>query len=361
MKRSYGTGSVRTLPSGLVQLTMRVDMPDGTKGRKSFTGRTEKDARRKYREWIADGEQKKNNETFGEYIKRWYALYKEPNISPGSQHNYNLYIGHINDALGKKPINKITGFDVQAFFAAHPGLSKSAYGYYKIIFRAVFRLALSSGEIRKNPMDTVDVPDPPEKEPVYFGRKAVAKILEYAARDSFGPAVLIDLYTGVRPGELTGLMWSDIDLDERIITIRRTIGRVEGGGYGVRETTKSKRQRKVAIIPDLYDVLVGLRQRDNSIGYVLHDDSGKWLSPDQYRRRYEAFFRRLNKSLPEGCGVDRLSPHKCRHSFATYLLSSGASIRVVQNVLGHASVSTTQKYTHVDIEEGRDGLAKLKY
>ena len=66
---------------------------------------------------------------------------KEPHISPGSEHNYNLYIGHIKDALGQRKLSGIKPYDIQAFYAAHAGKSKSAYNYYSIVFRAVFRIA----------------------------------------------------------------------------------------------------------------------------------------------------------------------------------------------------------------------------
>ena len=362
-RRAPGDGSIRVLPSGKIEFTVSHEYPDGTRARKRFYGETQKDAKDKYRKWLTENQKpEETSDTFEYRVNTWYKLYKEPNISPGSAHNYNLYIGHLIEAFGVKKFASIKPYDIQAFYAANNKKSKSAINYYTIVLRAVFRLAEKSGDIRRNPMDSVEVTVPEEKEAKAFSKNDVEEIIQYAEKDPFGFAILTALYTGMRPGELAGLMWSDIDFKNQIITIRRTTGRVEGG-YGIREQTKTKRIRQVVIFPDLVEVLKSQYQTESNIGYVLHDRNGKWLSPDQLRRRYEAFFRRLNKRLAdEGKqAVKIMSPHKCRHTFGTYLIAGGANIRAVQNMLGHASLSTTQKYTHVDIEEGRRNITKLAY
>ena len=77
------------------------------------------------------------------------------------------------------------------------------------------------------------------------------------------------------------------------------------------------------------------------------------MTPGSFRRQYETFF----SALP----VRKLSPHKLRHTYATYLVRGGAELRAVQSILGHQSVAVTQIYTHVNVEDQRRAVGKLAY
>jgi len=80
---------------------------------------------------------------------------------------------------------------------------------------------------------------------------------------------------------------------------------------------------------------------------------GKPMTKDQFNYRYKKFIK--------ASGVEYKSGHKCRHSFATYLLNSGVNIHVVRELLGHSDIATTQIYTHVNTEDLKDNIIKLKY
>lgn len=77
------------------------------------------------------------------------------------------------------------------------------------------------------------------------------------------------------------------------------------------------------------------------------------MTPGSFRRQYDNFFK--------GLTVRRLSPHKLRHTYATYLIKGGAELRAVQTLLGHSSVKVTEIYTHVDTDDQRRASQKLAY
>ena len=82
-----------------------------------------------------------------------------------------------------------------------------------------------------------------------------------------------------------------------------------------------------------------------------------------YVRLYKQFFADLNMQL-EHDGIDAIpymSPHKCRHTFATYMLRSGADIRAIQSILGHTTLKTTEIYTEVDVDDLKSNIAKLNF
>ena len=361
-KRRNGDGSFRELKNGTIELAVTVELPDGSTDRKRFYGKSTKEARAKYEQWLRAGSPvQKKSEQLDHLIDTWYTVYKEPFISPGSRHNYKVYTQHIKaSTLGKKKVETIRAIDIQTFYAANSGKSKSSFNYYQIILNAAFELAIDNGLIQRNPIHSVKKPEKETAAPEIFSKQDVSKIIPFALTDEFGYAILLALYTGLRPGELQGLKWEDVDLQQGIITVRRTTGRCEGG-YGLRETTKTKKVRTVVIVDILWNVLQRQREMDRNAVFVLHDKTGHWLSPTQYTDRYRAFFERLNATLKFGEKVAVRSPHKCRHTFATFCLTGGANIRAVQDALGHSSLTTTQIYTHINIEDMKKSISNISY
>ena len=128
--------------------------------------------------------------------------------------------------------------------------------------------------------------------------------------------------------------------------------------YDIVDTTKSRRERTVVLNEQGLSVLKGITKTSL---YVLPGPDGGFLRPPMFAHRYFAVLRDLNATLPPEQQVQLLSPHKARHTYASFLLEGGANIRAVQDQLGHAKLATTQIYTHVDLEARKSNVVKLAY
>lgn len=144
------------------------------------------------------------------------------------------------------------------------------------------------------------------------------------------PVFGVALYTGLRKGELRGLKWDCVNLDQRQITVKRSFCQYTGQ---LKETTKSKKIRHVPINKALYDVLVELKARRQS-DFVLGGFN--------YHHCY-----RVMQRLAKEAGVKVIRFHDMRHTFASHFMMGGGSIYDLQRILGHSTIAMTERYSHM--------------
>jgi|SRR5438552_2588095 len=213
------------------------------------------------------------------------------------------------------------------------GLKTSSSARKLAALRTFFRYLCREGTLERNPARALLSPRLEKRVPTHLDEGDVARLLEMPGDNEAalrGRAILEMLYaTGIRCAELVGLDLSEVDLRERMV-------RVLGKG------------RKERIVP------FGGHARDALVAYLA--------IRDRARPRSEAVFvnarggRLTDRSVRllvarrvrQVALARRVSPHTLRHSFATHLLERGADLRAIQELLGHASLSTTQRYTHVN-------------
>ena len=157
-------------------------------------------------------------------------------------------------------------------------------------------------------------------------------------------AMFESLYsTGCRISEMTAVKWGEIDFGRGTLVV----------------TGKGSKDRLVILGRPALEALRELRTKTAEIDPALAEDSADVFRSKRMIRASPRFVeRRMKRYLAEAGLPTDLTPHKLRHSFATHLLDAGADLRSVQEMLGHASLSTTQIYTHVSIERLRDEYAK---
>jgi integrase/recombinase XerD len=228
--------------------------------------------------------------------------------------------------------------DLQDYFAQLEarGLAARSRARKLSALRQFFRFLQREEQVPANPVELLDSPRLPRRLPQVLGEQDVAALL--AAPDPATPTGLRDqallevLYaTGLRVSELVGLTLKQLDLRRGVV---RPLGK---GG-------KDRVVPMVALAVDKVQVYL-----DQGRPRLLHGRTSPYVFVNHRGGKLSRQgFWKLLKQYALKAGVKTLSPHTLRHSFASHLLSRGANLRVLQMLLGHADLATTQIYTHLD-------------
>jgi integrase/recombinase XerC len=226
------------------------------------------------------------------------------------------------------------------------GISKRTLHLRVSAFRSFFRWLRRNGHIDHNPVSGVTVPKYRKPLPKFFTEREMARFLD-------GPAVLLetgkcDPFTAARDGLLFELFYgAGLRISE---AVQANWGDYDSRQHCLKVMGKGRKERICPVGDQAARLLDAFRNEHAVVkgrpDPILHTLDGRRLTPFWIQKRMKSYLRLAD--LPED-----LTPHKIRHSFATHLLNAGADMRIVQELLGHASLSTTQIYTHV-------GLKRLK-
>jgi integrase/recombinase XerC len=214
--------------------------------------------------------------------------------------------------------------------------------------RAFFRYLMRKGEVEKSPAAELSLPKVRRPLPAFLGVDAAKEVVETpratVAEGARDRAMLEVLYgSGLRVSELCGLDLGDIDIDAN-----------DAGGT-VRVRGKGNKERAVPLgseaAASLRRYLV--RRAELAAGAKKRpaDEQALFLSPRGQRLAARRVQEIVKKFGTLGAGRADLHPHALRHTFATHLLDGGADLRAIQKLLGHSSLATTQRYTHVSIDQ----------
>lgn len=279
----------------------------------------------------------------------------EKNASAHTVRNYGAdleqFLGHFTRTSGDGrstviPLADIDHLSIREFmgFLYQQGLAKTSIARKVSTLRSFFRFLVRLGVIAKNPALQVALPRLPRKIPTTLDVEQVRALLEVPEAGTDGGArdrALLELLyaTGVRVSELVGLNTADVSMEEGVIRVR---------GKGKKERIVpfggAAREALEAWLPVRQRMLFAVRtDRRDGQAMFLNRRGGR-LTDRSVRRILDESIAAVSIRLD-------VSPHALRHSFATHLMNAGADLRVIQELLGHASLSTTQKYTHLSIEQ----------
>ena len=304
---------------------------------------------------------------FVEFVKEtWFTLQVHGNNrKPSTIEFYESMMKILLPYFKGRTLQSISAMDIEKYLAylrteykgrfGRPLMPKTVHHQYNTL-NLIFGYAEKQELIAKNPMRKVDAPKKVRKPVDALTKEQAAHFFKVLSQEplDFHCMLLLLLTTGLRRGELCGLKWTDLDYKGKTITVRRNVAYTAEFGLTV-DTPKTV--NSVRVIPLMESALRLLEQyqeqaqrehRDTPLkdAYIFPslDDVFTPRTPDSLTRRVKKFMRRYD--LPD------LSPHDLRHSCATLLLSQGADIKSVQEILGHADASTTLNfYVKADLRQ----------
>ena len=289
-----------------------------------------------------------------EYLKQFLQhLRYERNVSQHTLRNYSSDLEQFRDYLILKgkvsdiPVAEIDHLTIREWMASlHADHKKTSVARKLASLRTFFQFLVREGVQENNPAKLVATPKVERKLPTHLSMEDAVRFIEtpdlqtdLGRRDR---AILEFLYaTGMRVGELVNLSLKDIDFREKL----------------VRVTGKRKKQRILPFgEPALQALMFYLNETRanflNNCPPSERDDQAVFLNYQGTRITTRSVGRMVDKYIKICTEINRdISPHSLRHSFATHLLDSGADLRDIQELLGHARLSTTQIYTQVSMEK----------
>lgn len=273
-----------------------------------------------------------------------FSLYLEMdrNLSPHTVKAYEKDLRQFCEVVPGVEFERVSFLHIRRFLShlTQAGCERTTIARKVAALRAFFRFLIRERIIQADPMVGVSTPKLKHRLPKYLEDDEVKRLLELPFVGPIGQrdrAILeVMIASGLRVSEVSALTFSQLDLAEGEI---RVLG-------------KGNKERLALLGRSALEALDSYLKEGR--GFLLQEKTDRvFLNRDGGGLQARSIARMLVKRAREA-GIERtISPHTLRHSFATHLLSHGADLRVVQELLGHASLSTTQIYTHVSQERLR--------
>lgn len=295
-----------------------------------------------------------------EVIDLW-KIDKKQYVKKSSFSAYTLLIeNHLLPNFGNKI--EIEEADVQSFVfqKLETGLSHKTIKDILIVLKMILKFGAKNKWLQYTPFD-IQFPTEREKHNIEVLTKTDQKKIMNYIQEHFtfrNLGVYICLSAGMRIGEICALTWKDIDIDNGIISVNRTIQRIyviEDGNRRtelILDTPKTKNSiREIPISKDLLRILKPFKKIVNPSFFVLTNDA-KPTEPRTYRSYYKNLMKELK--MPE------LKFHGLRHSFATRCIESNCDYKTVSVLLGHSNISTTLNlYVHPNMEQKKKAIEQM--
>ena len=378
-KAAAGTGTIRKKAKEVngktytwweARYTAGYDPGTGKQIQRSVSGKTQKEVAKKLKEATAALDAgtyvAPSKMTVGEWLDIWTAEYLG-GVKPSTLYSYKAVVrNHLKPQLGAIRLEALSPHMVQTFYnnlspTHSPKTVKNIHG----IFHKALQKAVLNGYIRFNPANDCELPKQVRQELQPLDEDQIKTFLKAIKGNPYEDLYITTLFTGMREGEICGLMWDCVDLKNGILTINKQLQYVRSSSGQYRMVpTKNSKGRSITLPPFVIAVLrrVKKQQLENRLrygecwensGFVFTDELGRHMKPQNVYREF--------KRIVTAMGTPATRFHDLRHSYAVAAIRSGDDIKTVQENLGHATAAfTLDIYGHVTKQMKQESADRME-
>lgn len=360
-KRANGEGNIRKRKDGRWEgrYTAGYDSKIGKRINKNVLGKTQAEVKEKLKAAMAESQvldvSRENEYTVAAWLKTWYELYAKPNVRVATADRYRLMIDtYTIPRIGKIKLKKLTSRDLQKLYKdlmekgrvntksghGNPGLSSTTVRSVHLMLHCAFERAVKERLIPRNPTDDCIAPKVRKMEMKILAPEHIKSYLDAAQTRELLPMFYLELVSGLRKGELVALLWSDLDVQNKTISISKQYVKNPNGELTLSRPKTETSVRKVSIPQMAVDLLIQEHEKHPGNPYMFP-------SPVTGEMYYSDSVVNLHKKILKDAGLGHIRFHDLRHTFATMALQNGVDIKTVSSMLGHYDAGfTLRTYTH---------------
>lgn len=305
---------------------------------------------------------KETDITVENWFKDWIRDYKMNSVKAGTIESYQQYFeSYIRPELGKRRLSSVRPEHIQRLLnGLLEKYSVATVSLSYIILSGMYKQAFRNRLIAVNPMQLVEAPKKKQKKKKIrvLSIEEHKLFLRYARESPYYNLYIVALNTGMRLGELRGLMWNDIDFEKRLIHVQRTMRYFHGTGTVLDSPKTESSVRDIPMLDEVYRILKSHKREQKRMRLLLGDKWtmdfpdlvftnpwGKHISDTAINMDMKKIEKRICEA---GVSFEHIYPHVLRHTFATRGLENGIPPKVMQELLGHTSITMTLDiYSHV--------------
>lgn len=306
---------------------------------------------------------KEENISFSSWFEIWLEVYKSAHVKRGTMCLYrDIYNRYLKDTLGNRKLKDIRVDNIQKIYNElySNGYSGNTIELVSTVLQGMYKQAIKNNIVKENPVYKATLPK--------IKRAEFVKAMTLEEQDTFirfsKDSKLHDLfkmalYTGLRSGELRGLEWKNVDFDNKIIHVRKTLLFINHD-YFLDDPKTESSKRDVPMVESLWLILKQHRINQNKQRLMMGDnwrpkngledlvfttDTGYPINRDVLKVEVNRIVAKINDA---GIKYEHITPHYWRHTFATRCLELGMGYKTLQTILGHSKLSMTMDlYAHV--------------